>query len=72
MPTPKKAQPNPNTVLNVTVKHFALMCDMSESTVRSLIDRGELRGIRIGTVVRIPVSEFKRLGLDSPTVREVA
>ncbi|MBB6333841.1 helix-turn-helix domain-containing protein [Schaalia hyovaginalis] len=65
-------KPTTTDALNLSVKKFALMCDMSESTVRSLIDRGELRGIRIGTVVRIPVSEFKRLGLDSPTVREVA
>ncbi|WP_245690741.1 hypothetical protein [Actinomyces ruminicola] len=33
-----------------------------------MILRGEVRGVHIGRAVRIPVSEFARLGLDLPAV----
>ena len=46
---------------------------LSESTVRNMIARGELRAVRLGRAVRIPVSEFERLGLDVPKfVEDVA
>mgnify|MGYP001684012230 FL=1 len=43
---------------------------MSLTAVRSLIARGDLRAVRLGRSVRIPVSEFARLGLDPPVLND--
>jgi len=57
---------------NISVAAFAAATDLSTSTVRNMILRGEVRGVHIGRAVRIPVSEFARLGLDLPAVLEEA
>lgn len=51
---------------NITAAHFAAAADLSLTTVRSLIAKGDLHVVRLGRNVRIPLSEFTRLGLDPP------
>lgn len=65
MPTPKKIQPGPRTVF-VTVNDFARALCVSPSTVRNAINRGDLHTVRFARAVRIPVSEFERLGYGIP------
>lgn len=43
-----------------TVKQFADVMSVSERTVLRWIDRGLVRSIRIGRVVRIPATEARR------------
>ena len=60
-----KPKPAPDALtLALTVKRFA------ENGVLNLIARGELKALRLGRSVRIPLSEFDRLGLPRPTFGE--
>lgn len=52
---------------NLTVRQFAQVTSSKEQTVRDAINRGDVRAHRVGRGVRIPLSEFARLGLDPPT-----
>jgi excisionase family DNA binding protein len=45
----------------VTVKTFALRMGVDEKTIRRLIDRGEIRAIRVGSTLRITSSELDRI-----------
>jgi len=66
-----KPKPAPDALtLALTVKRFARCVDMSENGVLNLIARGELKALRLGRSVRIPLSEFDRLGLPRPTFGE--
>jgi excisionase family DNA binding protein len=40
---------------------FARLCEMSRANVYKLIEKGELRAVRIGGSIRIPISELNRL-----------
>lgn len=52
----------------MSAAEFAAATSMSLTAVRSLIARGDLHAVRLGRSVRIPVSEFARLGLDPPVL----
>ena len=56
---------------NITAAHFAAAAELSLTTVRSLIAKGDLHVARVGRNVRIPVSEFTRLGLDPPDLSDL-
>lgn len=60
-----KSQAGPRTAF-VTVDDFAKALSVSPSTVRNAINRGEVHTIRFARAVRIPVSEFERLGYGIP------
>ena len=68
--TARKAAAGARTA-NRTPVDFAEATSLSESTVRNMIARGELRAVHLGRAVRIPISEFERLGLDVPKFVEV-
>lgn len=57
---------------NITAAHFAATADLSLTTVRSLIAKGDLHVVRLGRNVRIPLSEFTRLGLDPPDLSDLS
>lgn len=40
----------------------ARLLDCSRSTIYALIARGELRVVRVGNLLRVPLSEIRRLG----------
>lgn len=63
--TAAKAKPGLHSAA-VSVATFAAACEMSTSAIRLLIDKGEIHAVRIGRAVRIPVTEFERLGLGRP------
>lgn len=63
--TAAKADISPRSA-NLSPADFAEAACLSVSTVHNMIARGDVRGIKIGRSVRIPISEFKRLGLDIP------
>lgn len=56
---------------NITAAHFAAAAELSLTTVRSLIAKGDLHVARVGRNVRIPISEFTRLGLDPPDLSDL-
>ena len=56
---------------NITAAHFAVAAELSLTTVRSLIAKGDLHVARVGRNVRIPLSEFARLGLDPPDLSDL-
>lgn len=56
---------------NITVTDFAAVTKLSLTTVRSLIAKGDLHVARVGRNVRIPLSEFTRLGLDPPDLSDL-
>ena len=56
---------------NITAAHFAVAAELSLTTVRSLIAKGDLHVARVGRNVRIPLSEFERLGLDPPDLSDL-
>lgn len=57
---------------NITAAHFAAAAGLSLTTVRSLIAKGDLHVVRLGRNVRIPLSEFTRLGLDPPDLSDLS
>lgn len=63
LPRPKDT----SRAVNLSAADFAAACGLSVGAVRSMIARGELRAVRLGRAVRIPLSELTRLGLDAPT-----
>jgi excisionase family DNA binding protein len=44
----------PEPVCLYSVPNVAVQCDVSEKTVRRLIEKGTLRSVRVGRSVRIP------------------
>lgn len=60
-----KPKPGAKTAF-LTVDDFAEALNISPSTVRNAINRGEVHTIRFARAVRIPVSEFDRLGYPRP------
>ena len=56
---------------NITVADFAAVTKLSLTTVRSLIAKKDLHVARVGRNVRIPLSEFTRLGLDPPDLSDL-
>lgn len=44
----------------LTYRETGNVIGLSERTVWGLVDRGELRAVRIGRAVRIPVAEIER------------
>ncbi|SDM39928.1 helix-turn-helix domain-containing protein [Actinomyces ruminicola] len=54
----------------VSVKTFARSVELSENTVYNLIASGDIAAIRLGRAVRIPISEYARLGFATPTFGE--
>ena len=56
---------------NITAAHFAVAAELSLTTVRSLIAKGDLHVARVGRNVRITLSEFERLGLDPPDLSDL-
>lgn len=55
---------------NLTVAQFADAVGVCPNTVYNWIRDGRVRSAKIGHLYRIPVTEFKRLGLASPTPME--
>jgi excisionase family DNA binding protein len=53
-----------------TYREIAELLSLSERTVRRLIDRCELRHIRVGRAVRVPASALEQY-VESVTVRPV-
>jgi excisionase family DNA binding protein len=45
----------------LTVAECAQALQCSPATIKRLLKKGELRGIKIGRLVRIPASELERL-----------
>jgi excisionase family DNA binding protein len=43
----------------ISVKQYARHMQISEKTVRRMLDRGELRSRRVGRLIRIPTSELE-------------
>lgn len=64
MPAPKA--PVSYRTANLSPARFAEAADLSAGAVHNLIAKGEVRAVKIGRSVRIPVSELTRLGLDVP------
>jgi len=46
---------------------FARLIDASRSTVYELINRGELRAVKVGGNIRIPATEIQRLAAQATT-----
>jgi len=61
----RKTEPD-NLTVAVTIARFARSVDMSENAIHNAIARGEIKVFRVGRAVRIPVTEFARLGLPTP------
>lgn len=62
-----KPKPKPGRkTAYLTVDDFAEALSVSPSTVRNAINRGEVKIIRFARAVRIPITEFDRLGLNRP------
>ena len=57
---------------NITAAHFAAAADLCLTTVRYLIAKGDLHVVWLGWNVRIPLSEFTRLGLDPPDLSDLS
>jgi excisionase family DNA binding protein len=53
----------------VTMKQAAIAFQISERTISRMIDRGEIRAIKLGDAVRIPTSELTRLLHGVPAVK---
>ncbi|WP_103062205.1 helix-turn-helix domain-containing protein [Actinomyces qiguomingii] len=64
MTAPKRAAKQ--AAYNLTVDNAAALADLSPNTIRNMIARGDLRAVKLGKSVRIPISELTRLGLDVP------
>lgn len=47
--------------ISVSIQELAQQHGICTKTVRRMIDRGELRVLRFGSSIRIPVSEVERL-----------
>lgn len=52
---------------NLTVDATANILSVSPNTVRNMISRGEIKAIKVGRAVRIPVPELEDLGAYVPT-----
>lgn len=52
---------------NLTVAQFADVVGVCPNTVYNWVRDGRVRSAKIGHLRRIPVTEFKRLGLARPT-----
>ncbi|GAH57601.1 unnamed protein product, partial [marine sediment metagenome] len=50
----------------LTIKDVAEILKVSQGTIRRMLDRGELKGIRIGRLWRIAQSEIDRLSHIKP------
>ena len=55
---------------NLTVAQFADVVGVCPNTVYNWIRDGRVRSAKIGHLRRIPVTEFKRLGLARPAPME--
>lgn len=51
---------------NLTVDDAAALAGVAPDTIRKMIARGEINAVKIGRAVRIPITEFNRLGLAVP------
>lgn len=55
---------------NLTVAQFANAVGVCQNTVYNWIRDGRVRSAKVGHLRRIPVTEFKRLGLARPSLTE--
>ncbi|MBE6474229.1 MAG: helix-turn-helix domain-containing protein [Actinomyces succiniciruminis] len=62
----KRKEPVSYRTANLTPDDFAAAASLNRGTVQNLIARGDLRAVKLGRAVRIPISELTRLGLDVP------
>lgn len=53
----------------VTTAQVAAELGVHVNTVRNWIKAGHVKAVKIGHCVRIPVTEFDRLGIPRPTVK---
>lgn len=51
----------PDERLAYSAAEFADLCGCTQTHIRNLIERGELRTFRLGRLVRIPADEVQRL-----------
>jgi excisionase family DNA binding protein len=66
MTTPRKTSDG----TYVTIAQLAAKLGVHINTVRNWIKAGHVKAVKIGHCVRIPVTEFDRLGMPRPAVKE--
>ncbi|MDU7427990.1 MAG: helix-turn-helix domain-containing protein [Actinomyces urogenitalis] len=52
---------------NLSPAEFGEAANISPTTVRALIAKGDLKATKLGRAVRIPITELDRLGLAVPS-----
>lgn len=57
-PVPLNPTPTPAAKLAVDVNEAGRMLSLSPKTIRRMVARGDLRGVRIGRFVRVSVREI--------------
>ena len=52
----------------LSIKETADLLDVSETTVRRMIHKGQLKAVKIGALYKIPISELRNLGVPQETI----